>query len=157
MMHTALLTALVMWISGHFGLAPNYEHPDIKFLPAAEITALRYRAFTPSQQREVASALHESGGQPSRREAVAVYDDATKTIFLPDTWKGDNPADISVLIHELVHHLQNMARLRYECAGAREQVAYAAQEKWLNLVQRDLLSEFQIDRFTLKVSTACGY
>jgi hypothetical protein len=92
-----------------------------------------------------------------RREAVAVYDDLTKTIFLPDTWKGDTPADLSVLVHEMVHHLQNNAHKKYDCAGAREGLAYAAQDKWLKLFGRDLSSEFQIDAFTLKVSTACIY
>jgi hypothetical protein len=41
--------------------------------------------------------------------------------------------------------------------GAREELAYAEQEKWLALFDRSLLTEFQIDPFTLKVSTTCGF
>ena len=45
-MYTALLTAIVLWISANFDFPANYEHPNIKLVPASEITFLRYRAFT---------------------------------------------------------------------------------------------------------------
>ena len=154
-MYTALLTAIVTWISANFELPPDYNHPNIKLVPATEITFLRYKAFTVAQQRELLSLEIETTAPSARREAVAVYDDLTTTIFLPDTWKGVTPADLSVLVHEMVHHLQNNARKKYQCAGAREELAYAAQDKWLKLFGRDLLSDFQIDAFTLKVSTSC--
>ena len=93
----------------------------------------------------------------NRRQAVAVYDDLNETILLPENWKGDTPAELSVLVHEMVHHLQKESHLRYECQGAREELAYKVQEKWLSLFGRDLASEFQIDPFTLKVSTTCGF
>ena len=155
-MYSALLTAIVLWISGGFGIPANYEHPNIKLVPAQEITFLRYRAFTAAQQRDV---LRQQGSMPAadRREAVAIYDDKSETIYLPDTWTGDSAADLSVLVHEMVHHLQNKNQLTYECAGAREQLAYAAQDKWLRLFGRSLESEFQIDAFTLKVTTTCGF
>ena len=66
-------------------------------------------------------------------------------------------AEVSVLVHEVVHHLQTSAKLTYECPAARERLAYAAQEKWLGLFGRSLESDFEIDAFTLKVSTMCGY
>jgi hypothetical protein len=155
-MYSALLTAIVLWISGGFGIPANYEHPNIQLVPAREITFLRYRAFTAAQQRYI---LRQQDSQPAsdRREAVAIYDDKSETIFLPDTWKGDTAADLSVLVHEMVHHLQNKNQIRYACPGAREELAYAAQDKWLSLFGRSLESEFQIDGFTLKVSTACGF
>jgi hypothetical protein len=155
-MYTALLTAMVLWISSNFDLPPDYKHPNITFVPASEIQFLRSRAFTAAHQREILSLQSASAAQTGRREAVAVYDDETDTIFLQDTWKGDSAADLSVLIHEMVHHLQSRGHIRYECGGAREAPAYAAQEKWLTLFGRSLESEFEIDPFTLKVSTMCG-
>jgi len=155
-MYTALLTAMVLWICTNFDLPPDYTHPNIKFLPASEINSLRFRAFTAAQQRELLSQQSASASQAGRREAVAVYDDESNTIFLLDTWKGDTPADLSVLIHEMVHHLQARGHIRYECGGAREAPAYAAQEKWLGLFGHSLESDFEIDPFTLKVSTMCG-
>jgi hypothetical protein len=155
-MYSALLTGIVLWISGGFGIPANYEHPKIKLVPAQEITFRRYQAFTAAQQRD---GLRQQGSLAAadRREAVAIYDDKSDTIYLSNTWKGDTAADLSVLVHEMVHHLQNKNQIKYECAGAREQLAYAAQDKWLNLFGRSLKSEFQIDAFTLKVTTTCGF
>ena len=55
-------------------------------------------------------SLHASAarsiGFAASREVVAEYDNSTKTIFLSDTWKGETAAELSVLVHEMVHHLQ---------------------------------------------------
>jgi hypothetical protein len=50
-----------------------------------------------------------------------------------------------------------LAKVKFECPQAREQLAYAAQDRWLGLFGRNLLDEFEIDGFTLLVSTRCGY
>ncbi len=70
---TPLLTAIVMWLALNFNLPATDHHPRIEYVPATEITYMRYRAFTPEQRREVAAALAQSGGKP--RQAVAIYDD----------------------------------------------------------------------------------
>jgi hypothetical protein len=156
-MYSALLTAIALWISVNFDIPANFPLPNVKLVPAQEITLLRYGAFTAAQQREIANQEQQTSGVPNRRQAVAVYDDLNEAIFLPDTWKGDTPAELSVLVHEMVHHLQSKNHLKYECPGARKELAYKVQEKWLSLFGRDLASEFQIDPFTLKVSTTCGF
>jgi hypothetical protein len=156
-MYSALLTAIALWISANFDIPANFTLPNVKLVPTQEITFLRYGVFTATQQREIANQEQQISGVPNRRQAVAVYDDLNETIFLPDTWKGDTPAELSVLVHEMVHHIQKKNRLKYECPGAREELAYKVQEKWLSLFGRDLDSEFQIDPFTLKVSTTCGF
>src|SRR4051812_2907671 len=117
-MYAALLTAIVTWISANFALPPDYDHPQLKLVPAMEITFLRYQAFTPAQRRDVLKSLADNTGDSHSREAVAVYDDRTRTIFLPDTWTGETPADLSVLVHEMVHHLQNRAHIKYERANS---------------------------------------
>ena len=117
----ALLTAILLWISANFDLPAKYDHPKIEIVPATEIAALRYRSFTPDKQREILSL----GGS----DVVAIYDSTRKTIFLPMGWTGGAPSELSVLVHELVHHLQSAANLTYECPAAREELAYVAQEK----------------------------
>jgi hypothetical protein len=52
------------------------------------------------------------------RDIVAVYDDSKRTIYLPEGWTGVSPAEQSLLVHEIVHHLQNLGNLKYECAGS---------------------------------------
>jgi Zn-dependent membrane protease YugP len=62
-------------------------------------------------------------------ELAAVYDDANRTIYLSEGWIGVTFADLSILVHEMVHHLQNVGQLKYSCPHAREAVAFAAQER----------------------------
>ena len=130
----ALLTAIVLWISANFDLPAKYDHPKIEIVPATEIAALRYRTFAPEKQREILSL----GGNTTGGDVVAIYDSTRKTIFLPMGWTGGTPAELSVLVHEAVHHLQSAANLRYECPAAREELAYTAQEKWLSLFGQPL-------------------
>src|SRR3954470_11561347 len=104
-MYAALLTAIVTWISANFALPPDYDHPQLKLVPAVEITFLRYQAFTPAQRRDVLTSLADNTGGPHGREAVAVYDDRTRTIFLPDTLTGDTPADSLAPVAATVHQL----------------------------------------------------
>lgn len=153
----ALLTALVTWLAANFGLPATYNHPDVQFAPAVEIAVLRYQAFTPEKRREVVGAFEYAITTGKPREVVAIYDTRRKTIVLSDEWTGRTAADLSVLVHELVHHLQDSANLRHECPAAREKLAYEAQDKWLRLFGRTLEAEFEIDPFTLKVSTECGF
>jgi len=145
----ALMTAIVLWLAANFDLPATSEHPRVEFVPPATITALRNK--------------DSAGGQPSpaekagQRETVAVYDDATSTIYLPEGWNGNTPAQLSVLVHEMVHHLQNRGKLKFECHRAREKLAYQAQEQWLQLFGHDLERDFEIDPFTRLVISSCYF
>ena len=33
----------------------------------------------------------------------AIYDDGSRTIYLPEDWTGATPAEVSLLVHEMVH------------------------------------------------------
>src|SRR5262245_46738442 len=116
---------IVLWLSANFGLPATSTHPKIEIAPPAEIATKRYGAFN--------RVLPDVAGQ-----TVAVYDSSRATIMLPTGWTGSTPAELSVVVHEVVHHLQKAANLTYECPAAREELAYAAQEKWLNLFGRSL-------------------
>ena len=94
---------------------------------------------------------------PAPRHVVALYDIDLKTIFLPDDWNGKSPAGQSILVHEMVHHLQSLAGLKFECPMAREKIAYMAQDGWLRRFGTSLESEFELDMFTVLVSSACIY
>jgi hypothetical protein len=74
---------------------------------------------------------------------------------LQQDWTGETPAEISVLVHEMVHHAQNLGGLEYECPAAREKLAFAVQAQWLSLFGQSLESEFSIDPMTLLVRTSC--
>jgi hypothetical protein len=57
----------------------------------------------------------------------------------------------------MVHHLQNMAGIKYACPAAREKLAYTAQQEWLELSGRDFFEAFETDPMTLLVRTTCGF
>jgi hypothetical protein len=90
-------------------------------------------------------------------EVESFYDDATNTIHLSREWSGDSAADLSVLVHEMVHHLQSAAKIDYPCPEAREKLAYDAQDQWLKQFGRNLIDEFALDSMTVLVRTRCFY
>lgn len=153
----ALLTEIVTWLSANFDLPAASDHPKVAIVPAMEIAFLRYCAFTAAKRAEIVAFYSSANSRDAGREVVAVYDDKTSTIFLPEGWTGNTPTELSVLVHEMVHHLQKAANLSYECPAAREKLAYAAQEKWLSQFGRNLLEDFEIDSVALLLSTKCGY
>jgi hypothetical protein len=146
----ALISTIVLWLSANFGLPATQEHPDLEFVRPEKIVELRYKGL-PNLQQSIPPAV----GSP--REPVAVYLDAKRTIYLRDDWSGANPGEVSVLVHELVHHLQNVGKMTFECPQEREQLAYKAQEKWLSLFGTDLMREFEVDPFTLLIASKCFY
>jgi hypothetical protein len=135
----ALLTAIVTWLSINSGLPAIYDLPQVTLMPQVQITKLRYGIDRLAEGRAV----------------VAAYDEKNGAILLPSEWTGRTPAELSILVHEMVHHLQSKAGLSYPCPGAREAVAYAAQAKWLGQFGSDLAREFEVDAFTLKIMTSC--
>ena len=127
-----LLTTIAAWLSFNFPLPAVHEEPRIEFAPPQAMHGVRQGA-----------------------EVEAFYDDATRTIYLPKGWTGSSPAEVSVLVHEMVHHMQNVAGLKYRCPEEREKPAFAAQNRWLSLFGRSLQDEFKLDAMTLLVRTNC--
>jgi hypothetical protein len=148
---------IALWLSFNLSLPAPAELPKIEIVSKQEILFRRYRAFTAEAQKEVLAAFGGSEASADRREPVALYDDASVTIYLPLGWSGANAAELSVLVHEMVHHAQRKAGMRYECPAQREALAYRAQDQWLRMFGKSLFEEFSLDEFTLKVSTSCGF
>jgi hypothetical protein len=143
----ALLTTIVLWLSLNFDLPANYEPPKVEFVNIADITSKQYAGVFASNTT--------MGGGKNDRSVVAFYDSLERTIFLAEGWTGKTPAESSVLVHEMVHHLQNLTGQKYNCPEERERLAYQAQEKWLSQMGRSIHTEFQIDPFALLVKTRC--
>ncbi|MFX0547453.1 DUF6647 family protein [Roseovarius sp. S1116L3] len=137
----SLLDTVVLWLVANFDLAAPSDSPALATVPDAELVAMRYGIGTDVRPGEV----------------VAVYDDRGRTIYLSDSWTGSTPAEISVLVHEMVHHLQSVSDMRFACAAEREVLAYRAQDDWLGLFGETLESAFGIDAATLLVGTVCTH
>ncbi len=148
-----LLDEIVSWLASNFDLPAPRDRPAIEFASKAKLALMHandsahWQGFTQSKGID----------QSTQRQVVALYDSKSRTIFLPDDWIGKTPAEQSVLVHEMVHHIQNLAQLQFECPMAREKLAYLAQDKWLRQFGTSLEKEFDVDIFTVLISSACMY
>jgi len=140
-----LLEALAIWVGAKLGQPVPVSLPRLVFKPAGQISALRTKQY----QSEVISQIIAP-------DIKSIYSNRENIIYLPETWDGSTAADLSVLVHELVHHFQEMHQTKFECDAAREAKAFELQANWLRLFGNSLEEEFQIDPFTLLVRTSCG-
>lgn len=150
-----LLMAIVSWLSIGFGLPADHDHPRIEFVSPAKMDAVQLRAPASGQSPGTAIGEEQPAHRGSLREVDALYDDSSRTIYLPEGWTGKTPMEVSALVHEMVHHLQNVAGLQYECPQAREKLAYVAQNQWLAQSGRNLMDEFRLDPLTFLLRTKC--
>jgi hypothetical protein len=141
-----LLAALLTWLATQFGFAAA-EAPRVELVDAVRMETL-------GSSTSGSAAIGDPRPRPGR-EVAALYDDKTRTIFLPEGWTGETPAERSMLVHELVHHLQNAAGAKFECSAAREKAAYVAQERWLREQGTSLVEALGVDPATLLVRTKC--
>jgi hypothetical protein len=148
-----VLSAISEWLSTNFPLPASAVTPYIELVSPARMTALRYKSMLPVL--ESAGDAGSAGPAGSGRDVVAVYDDDKEFIYLPVGWSGKSPGEMSILVHEMVHHLQNQGKLKYNCPQEREKLAYAAQSHWLIEFGTSLEEEFGIDPFSLLVKINC--
>jgi predicted metalloprotease len=149
-----MLTDIVTWLSANTDLPATYDHPRVEFVTPAKMHAVRFGGRSGSGPASTAEVGHMAPWNLDH-EVEALYDDTSHTIYLHHGWTGTTPAEMSVLVHEMVHHLQNVAGLNYECAQAREKLAYVAQDKWLAQFGRNLGKEARLDAMTMLVRTKC--
>jgi len=145
-----LLSSIAAWLTTNFGLPETKELPVVAFVPQARMAALRYRGLQSRANSAIPAAVEEEAGS-----VVALYDPLRRAIYLSDGWRGETPVEVSVLVHEMVHHLQQMGRLPFECPQERERMAYAAQERWLALEGTSLAEAFDVDPFTVLALSTC--
>jgi len=152
-----LLAVIITWLAVESGLPATQNYPRIELATSAAMETLRREASTTGGPQAGAAGIG-SRANPSAGDGVfAVYDDRSRTIYLHEGWNSANPADSSLLVHEMVHHLQNVADVTFACAEEREKDAYRAQRNWLEIFGTTLENEFGIDAMTVMVRTNCMY
>jgi hypothetical protein len=62
---------------------------------------------------------------------AAFYSKNEHIIYLADSWNKDDLVDQSILVHELVHHLEIEDHIQFACWGRYEAQAYDLQIQWL--------------------------
>jgi len=157
----ALLADIVTWLAANFDLPAIYDYPRVELVTRTKLATIRYRGLLSDLQPRAAAddgkTASPDQGPTLWQSTMAVYVDARRTIYLPEGWSGATPAELSVVVHEMVHHLQSLGGVKYECLQEREKLAYAAQERWLALFGRNLMDEFEIDPFTILIRSSCQF
>ena len=111
-------------------------------VPVVAAVAVFWLQFGPSfAERSVNTAMPEivfvapkslqSDVCPANAEclsAKALYVPAERRIYLRNDWSAESFDDLSVLLHEFVHHLQIIGKIEYGCDPEIELPAYQIQE-----------------------------
>jgi hypothetical protein len=143
----ALAAAVAAWLRAEFGIDAPRRLPRIAFAEPEGLAAL---------YRRRGDGAHGAGA-PGRAGVLALYDQRRETILLPAGWTAASPAEVSILVHEMMHHLQHTARQPYGCAVEREAQAYEAQGRWLALFGEELEGALGIDPLFLRLLRVCGF
>jgi hypothetical protein len=88
--------------------------------------------------------------------AVALYVRDTATVYLPSDWNRETPYERAMLLHELVHHVQESNRVSSQCNAERERQAYDLTRKWLSEQGvADPYALLNIDELTITILSSC--
>ncbi len=108
---SALSEHMIEWIASNTELL-SYERPDIRFATG------EWMAARLNQKNMVAPP-------------EALYGMGTHTLYLSNQWSPTDLRDQSILLHELVHHLQLMNETHVACPAQYNGLAYQVQIAWL--------------------------
>ena len=109
-----ILTALIIWLGANTPFNTNHDVPNVLFLTQDQMEKLFYK-----EGNKIPSTLH------------GLYDKDSDTIILPDTWDRRKPWDMGVLLHEMVHYLQDQNNMQFQCTAEMEKDAWPIQKFYL--------------------------
>lgn len=146
-----LIIALLMQASNLTGLAaPTEPSIELRYLEPCQMIS---EALGPAAKCDL-----------KRMHIVAYYEDDINRMNLPSAFKRGELSvlDRSILLHELVHYLQDEHGIiekarETDCIGRVEGQAYQAQFKWLKANGvADPLEALDLNAMTLLFLTQCG-
>jgi hypothetical protein len=127
----SLFNEIIDWISANVDLPAKSDPPQIRFGTQAEMMRIRI-----ADRMRWRGFVQEEPAAENERSVVAICDASSRTIYLPENWRAESSEDKSILVHEMVHHFQNLADVKFECPAAREKTAYLAQDKCWRVSER---------------------
>ena len=108
-----LVEMLDGWLDANSDMPRNPQAPIVRQIDAA-----------------TANAMTGTHAATEGSKTRGLYDEEAMEIMLVRPWNNRDPYDVSVLLHELIHHRQAVAGYWY-CPGAQELPAYRLQQAWL--------------------------
>jgi hypothetical protein len=136
----ALILALMTWASAQTGLPVPEVQPIVKHATAEQM----WHMARPGTEYDAAGS----------QQYLGLY--ANGVMWLRDDWSVESVRDVSILLHEVVHHMQEEAGQEYPCRGASERVAHEAQFAWLEAAGLDPFETIGINGLYYVMVTTCG-
>jgi|TARA_R110000744_G_scaffold122325_2_gene227305 hypothetical protein len=109
-----ILTALMIWLGANTPFNTNYDIPNILFVTQDQMEQMFYKG-----SNKMPNTLH------------GLYDKESDTIILSDQWDRRKPWDMSVLLHEMIHYLQDQNKMKFNCVANMEKDAWPIQQLYL--------------------------
>ena len=131
----SLIASLLLWIGAETSYNVDLPHPEIMQIEKPKLEEIFY-----GSSKDGASDLH------------AFYNIETDVIYLSSEWNMHNAFDRGVLLHELIHYVQDMNKVPYDCVGQLEAEVYPLQEKYM-LEMHGV--KFEYDEFFVKLLSLC--
>ena len=109
-----IITALIIWLGANTPYNTNFDLPTVIFLPQDQMEEMFYKG-----SNKMPNTLH------------GLYDKESDTIILSDQWDRRKPWDMSVLLHEMIHYLQDQNKMKFNCVANMEKDAWPIQQLYL--------------------------
>tara|TARA_B100000900_G_scaffold388622_1_gene380831 strand:- start:57 stop:485 length:429 start_codon:yes stop_codon:yes gene_type:complete len=135
-----LIAFLLIWIGSETNYNVDLPHPEIKMLSQVELE----RVYYGDHENSSGAQLH------------AFYDPKNNLIYLNEDFDIHDAFDKGVLLHELLHYVQDMNDVvgtKFECMRETELEVYPLQKKYLLEVHG---VKFEYDELFVKLSATCN-
>ena len=130
-----IITALMIWIGANSSLDTLIDIPQVIFLPQKQMESLYY-----------------SAGNIKTGTLHGFYNTKQDVVILPDTWDRREGWDLSVLLHEIVHYVQDMNRVTFKCLQEMEKDTWPLQQKYLKEVHN---IDWEYDKLWYVLTSTC--
>ena len=149
---TEIITALMLYFSSITGW-PIPPPPNIQFINSSQQFFMIANGCYEFSNTKVCETYDSRDDR-----IVALYNNITKTIMLNKDFWWFSTRDQSILLHELVHHMQynsNYIKYKNMCRGTIEKEAYEIQSKWLAKYKRELFEVMNMNDLHYLIITTC--
>jgi len=111
-----ILIALMIWIGANTDYNTDVPLPVVEFKTQVEMESLYY------------------GERKREGDLYGFYNLKKNVIILPDTWDSARPFDLGLLVHEMIHYLQDVNEIQFQCVAEMEADAWPLQKQYLENV-----------------------
>ena len=109
-----IIMALMIWIGANTNYNVDVLEPKILFVTQDQLEQAYY-----GEENYEGTVLY------------GFYDITLNLIILPDTWDRTDPWSQSVLLHEMIHYLQDVNKIKYFCVEEMEKDTWPLQKQYL--------------------------